>query len=644
MDNNMQALEDVLAQFNEENDSNMITRYSRLVKAIEFFSQRFSLENMDLYIYQFTLELLKVKACGYFHLENDIYTVYDGEGLTSKKYTFPMEEKHNQLVYFHAGLMSKDFIKEFVNADIVTDLKPDYGIPLIMDKTLYGFFLINNGGDKLAKEEEIIAEALMNLYSLSLTNYKSYNALERVKRDLDSKIFNLFAINQASKALLSELNTDHLIELSLSVFSELTQSRVTGIYIYDQLSNSYDSMGIIDVYNKKSSRPTRLLANQQKHKSVKVVIRYDEPEEIAGFAKYFDGDISALDYNEPEYIICLINEGDLRGFVTISSRVNGEAYDMGTFELIESLASSTYVAIMNAKYIEKISSQQRIIEDKFKRLQELNRLVKNMNTATSIDNLLDLTLETLKVSFGYRTSFVALYNRKDQYFDIHKHLNFQLETSTFKLTEYVHELKDGKMIIRYRQDDVASILSEIYTDELYDKVQGMIMIPIVIEEMDNHLMGVICLMDVNEGVLSTNENILTLETIANHIAPHIKHLEVLDHIQKSYIKNSPREFIQDLEEAYNNADETDTEVYVVIAKEKGPRLFGEPMQSQFAEAFTNSYSLNPWVTGFIARSKASYEKIVNHLGFTFEFVDFCYPTAVDSIDELQCSLEEYIGR
>ncbi len=85
-----------------------------------------------------------------------------------------------------------------------------------MDKSLLGFVVFNK--ERVLDADLIIANALMNLFSLSLSHYDSYNALEQVKKKLDAKVFNLFAINQASKALLSELNVRRVVQMTNSVF------------------------------------------------------------------------------------------------------------------------------------------------------------------------------------------------------------------------------------------------------------------------------------------------------------------------------------------------------------------------------------------------------------------------------------------
>lgn len=465
------------------------------MKAIEFFSQRFSLENMSVSMFEFTVELLDLENCVLYVKDQDQYVVFKSQKEYIDGLSFAKEKKHDLMVYFHAGLLHLSDNNNFIDAKIVDFFKPNTGIPIIMDKGLYGMILFDKG--ELTQDDAIIAEALMNLYHLALTNYWNFSELELNMKNLDSKIFNLFAINQASKALVSELDSSKLVDLSLSVFGELTQSRITSIFMFDEASDSYRCMGCSDVYNKIEYRPMVLHYKEKtkellkENKRIEVVVDFDKDEEKESFSELFEESFEYVSYYQPRYIINLVNYNDLIGFVTVSQRVNDEKYDQSIFELIESLASSTFVAINNARRIEEIKRNREVAELKVNRLERLNVLVKNMNTALSLDNLIELTLETLKISFGYQLSFFASFN--EDRFELIKSVGFDIDVKEFISRDIMEALYQGKTLIRYDVDDISDLLAGIMTDELYDKTQGLIMIPVAIDDVEPILLGIICL-------------------------------------------------------------------------------------------------------------------------------------------------------
>ncbi|WZL82276.1 GAF domain-containing protein [Vallitaleaceae bacterium 9-2] len=556
-------------------------QYIKLVNAIEFFSQRFSLENMLEYIYDFSMELIHPSSCVLIVESQGTYKVVKNTEGYNPHISFPKQAHHDELVYFHAGLVDEERLGDYIPTELFLEEKPKYAIPLIMDKSLLGFVVFNK--ERVLDADLIIANALMNLFSLSLSHYDSYNALEQVKKKLDAKVFNLFAINQASKALLSELNVRRVVQMTNSVFSELTQSRITSIYIYDTIGQRYECMGMIDVYNKVSFRPSSIQSKEVKNLQGKMVIDYEDLEDQQLFKRYFSSSIHALDTHEPKYIINLVNDGYLLGFVTLSKKINNTEYDREIFELIESLASATYIAVINARNVETLKAHRQSLDEKITRLQVMNTLVKNLNLAQDIDALGELALETLKVAFGYKTSCLALYNPESNAFSIRNSVGFHTDETTFFLNQDMEALQNGRVVIKYSADDVADAFAQIYTDELYDIVQGAIIVPMHIDYIVPELIGVVCLFSIENGVMFSQENLLTLETISNHIAPMIKQLNEVENVKAHFLRDEAKDFKNMVAELIDNMQYSTEAFYVIIASAKDKSLFSRKDISHIKE-------------------------------------------------------------
>ena len=592
-------------------------RYTKLVNAIEFFSQRFAIENMLEYIFDFSIELIQPSSCILIVEKNNVYETINYKGTYNHTYTFAKQPQHNELVYFHAGLVNEKRLPLYIPDALFVEEKPKYAIPLIMGKSLLGFFAFYK--DDISQDDLIIAEALMNLFSLSLSNYESYSSLEQVKKRLDAKVFNLFAINQASKALLSELDVRQVIQMTNSVFSELTQSRITSIFIYDDLGKRYECMGMIDVYNKIRFRPSFIQSKNVKNIECDVVIDYENLEQRQIFTQFFSGEIGALEKYQTKYIINLIQDGYLLGFVTLSAKVNDSAYEKEIFELIESLASATYIAVANARNMEALENHRKSLNEKFTRLQIMNNLVKNLNLAEDIDKLGELTLETLKVAFGYKTSCFALFNKENESFQIQNQIQFLTEGTKFYLKEDINLLKSGKPIIKYTDDDVASLLAEIYTDDLYDSVQGAIIVPLYIDHILPELLGVICLFSIDEGMMFSEENLLTLDTISNHIAPIVKQLNEVNIIKTNYVRDEAKDFENTVIEFITNMKYSTEAFYVILAKAKEKYLFKHHNVMNIKEENKYTYVLDKNTLAILAYTDQLKDKMCNLLRDTHTY-------------------------
>ncbi len=540
-----------------------VERYTKLVHAIEFFSQRFDLAEIRDYIYEFTMSLLNCDNIIMMTVDNGVYKDYkEGQSETIVA-SFPKKELHNEVVYFHAGLLDQQRVDEITPEGWLSDKPPvSFGIPLIMDKKLYGFILVYK--KETVRNDTIIAEALMNLFLLALTTYESYSVMEGIKKELDQKIFNLFAINHASKALLSEMDEQRLVDLSMSVFAELTQSRITSVYIYDEISHYYEFMGMLDVFNEKNPRPIHFQRKLSKNERLKVVIPYHNQSALERFQKCFDESLSVLDMYEPHYIINLIRDGELLGFVTLSERVNKEPYERDVFELIESLASAMLVAISNARNVARLELLHQQSKTKFERLTRLNQLIKNMNSATDAMTLMELTLKTLSISFGYKTSCFAIYDAEKGGFVIEQTIGYQGSGLVIDRSPIQLGIPDGNPLIIYPSQDTVDFLALFVPDDLLEAIQGMILVPVVIEALETEHIGLIALFDVQEGVLTSEENVLTLETMANHIAPILKQLLLYDQHQIKQRMSSLRQFVNLVNESCMEAMITDSNVYISV--------------------------------------------------------------------------------
>lgn len=563
-------------------------RYSNLVKAIEFFSQRFSLNNMNKYMVEFCVKLLNPVNAVLIVEEDNQYIVSSGVDEDAAILSFPKEDKHDKLVYFHAGLLNEAYINSFTSEEVMKAYKPSIGIPLVMDKTLYGFILLQR--EELMEDEVIVANALMNLYHLSLTNYIFYNRLEQVNHKLDQTIFNLFAINQASKALVTELNQDKLLDLTLSVFAELTQSAITSVFIYDDINDSFVCKSAWDVYGEHTFRPIELQKSNYKNDEQLVIVDYSNTEQLSEFSKCFLDSVELLNYYEPKYIISLVNAERFIGFITISKRTKDEDYDHSLIELIESLASATYIALTNASYFEEVTLNRANIKRQLDSINRLNRLIKNVNTADNIENLIELTLQTLKVSFGYKMNLFAI--RRDNCFNVMNTKGFGSIGIEIELTVFEDRLIHGDTIVSYDTDEVVQLFTGLMDDDFRGSVQGMIMVPVYIDELEFELQGVICLFDVAEGVLSSDQNIITLETIAGHIAPIIKQMKQMDMIKANYKLDGVKLFKDKLDQSIEEADSTDSKFYVLVVKRLVKQIFDSNDNEEFSSPYPYSYYLD----------------------------------------------------
>lgn len=622
----------------DEKDNQIVSRYSGLIHAIEFFSQRFDIEQIIEYAFDFTNNLLIADNVVLMCRDKNYYSVAYSKGYDHNDYAFEYAYDYDKIIHFHAGLLYQEHLEKFFPKTLSKKFKTDFAIPLIMDKSLFGIILVgNNKAKKLPVEDIIIAEALMNLFTTALTNYKGYKNLEVIKTKLDEKVFNLFAINQSTKALLSELSLHNLYELAISVFAELTQSSFTTFFLKDKKSENYKLMISRNIYDfSNNDMQATLFPNKEMIKGLPVLIDTENKEDISLFESYFFNGKEVIEKIKPKYIVIIKKDNALVGFVTLGNKVNGKVYESAVFELIESLASATYIAINNAIYIEEIKRQKDIINNKFNQLIKLNHLMKNINSAKTVTNVITLVMKTLEINFGIKMGFFGLYNDKDSSIQISGRINMSSTISEISFKDEFSVLQSGHTLIIYEEEEVKEIFKDDLLDDFQRDLSGAILLPVYIDAIDIKLIGIIGIFAIDSEVLMSEENIVKFEAITNHIAPVIYQLQYVENTKREYTYDNTPIIFESLSTQMKEAEMFRLELYIAHINHREILLF-EPMEitNQLMDQYKYVYLLNKENIIIILNSKEECEQIRSLITDEYMMKIYTYKKDFTTIQEFK---------
>lgn len=554
----------------DKGHDSMVYRFKGLIHAIEFFSQRFDTEQIVQYALDFIDELIIVDKVAVFIMEDDHYIPVKQRVYSNQNYSIEASADLQDIVVLHAGLFYPDDILRLFPEDLYEQFPCKLGIPLIMDKKLYGFILLDKQGE-FNSDDQIIATALMNLYYTALTNFQSYDELIRIKKKLDEKIFNLFAINQSSKVLMGTLEIGgDICSLSISVFSELTQSAITSMFMYDDISEAYKMMSIQNVYalNQESDMSAYQTSDLVKltYKSYYNMMNIEEKDIFLG--AFHNGEL-LIEELQPAYVIPVYKSEHLLGFITLGKRVNDSVYNEGIIELVESLSSSLYVSISNAMQVKTIQEQKKEIDSKLNKLMTLNLMIKNINTSSSFENLLMITRDTLNLSFGgVQCGIIGQYDQSQEVFIVRETIECSDFTRVITLDKVKNQLKEGKMVVAHSILEADDILGHDFTKHIENKYSGALIIPIFLDKYEIEMLGVICIFDVDNQIIGDTENQLIFESVSNAIAPVWYQLGQMEKIKEIYVANGSVQFKEQLVEEMNDCDDFDLELHVFHIKYK----------------------------------------------------------------------------
>ena len=569
-------------------------RYTGLVQAIEFFSQKLVFEQIIDAAFDFINELLLVDRSAIYVYENNTFVAKKIKGFKNKPTNIEMTADLANLATFYGNILyEREKVVKYFNAEIIDSLEINAIVPLIIEAELYGFIAFHN--NNFGEDDYIISEAIMRLINNALENFNRYEKLTRVNTELDEKIFNLFAINQSSKVLLSDLRMDVLYSISVDVFSELTRSKITGFVLFDERSDRYVLKSYKDVFYKTKEVNIRLmLKNSSVINPNKVIINLANKADCKYFNNLFEEDSiladAQLEQLEAKYVVLILKNNQILGFVTLSETVTDSEYSDGIFELIESLAASTYTALTNAKLFETVNEQKSLIQKKLDKLISLNYLTRNISSSIRTETLMEIATKTMQVSFNVDKGAFCLYKKETNEFELSKTINLdQCKNKIITPNQNWKRVFEGDCVYAIGQNSVCEYVGEEIANEIGD-VQGVLIIPVNIDMMEVEVLGAMIVFKYNGIQLDNEENMLILDTVAGNIAPVLNNLLIIQMQQRFMLPNYIELFKKDLKDEVNAAIEYDINLTVIQVEDDREFIFkGNSVIDSLKESFRKVY-------------------------------------------------------
>lgn len=263
--------------------------------------------------------------------------------------------------------------------------------------------------------------------------------------------------------------------------------------------------------------------------------------------------------------------------------------------MVDSLASYTYIALDNAMLLKVVNDQKELLELKLNRLITMNTLIKNINSAKNSQQMIDLALETLTVSLGVESCMIALYQPEDRNLLISAATIDSLVGSAIPLSSRLEPLLQGKVIFESDATLVPEYTGDAISDALGDKA-GLLAIPIAIEQYDLYevrLIGAILIFRLRNSLLSEEENTLTFEAIANHMAPLLDGYINLDRQKQEYVPDVMKQFTAGLRAQIDECLEYNFDLEIIRIVDKDTTPFAESISYRMAsEQFLNTYAVS----------------------------------------------------
>ncbi len=563
----------------------LIERYRSLLSSIDFFSQNLDLHQIVEYGFQIynSFETPSASAIYVLNDSKDKYLAAFSQGYDFELNEVIKTDQHglfavrNGFILTDVNVQNRYFEIDFINSTKLSKI-----MPLIIDDQLFGFIISSDLviGEQLPLYDLEFFNRFNYLMNLSLEKASRYIERNELRKEIDKHIFNLDSISQTMKMIISELSVSGIVQLSTDVIREITSSAVTSIALYDEVEKCISIRSYEDVVNGlKYFEKFTLKPNYPKQKTV-----YKMPEDYDLLNSIFE-DANLFTTFPVEYIILIIRDSII-GFVTISKPLAAINYEQDLLKRIQDITSIMYIALTNAKQFELINFQKTQLNRHVNVLENMNRIIKTVSSADSIEELSELVITTLNTSFGVgKAIFVSLNEGNDTILG-----SYNIDITKFD-TEFFRTIRDylgEQPLVYYTIEDYNTAFGNTFSSYLED-INCFVLAPMFINTVSIEPFGYFLITEARDHLHETQVNMLSI--LANSIAPLLNQLLVVNHYHTQYLPN-PVYRIEEMVNKYQEECDFYSLPFKVFIKEINInpfQVYDDSLYAQFDYIIYNSY-------------------------------------------------------
>ena len=573
--------------------------YESILRTIDFFSQNLHVEQISQYGFQLFNDLIQPDHSVIFMLSGGIYTPVHKYGYEILIPQVPFAVNHDDFAMRNGFILTNQEIQiRYFSPELLKALDVEYIMPLISGNKLIGF-IFYKGSNMSPQPDMAFMTRFKHLINLALEKACRFEEHTKLKNEIDKRIFNLASLSHTTKLLLSELEIDKINQLCIDVIRELTSSSVTSFSLLDQATGNLVTRAYHDI-----------IRFEKKHTHLQLNDLSNMPEKVILHTEFDRKELDRIFVNPDEftrmhaiYVVLLVNDGIL-GFITIGEPVGALQYDARLLDQIENVAGLIHLALTNAKQFSMILNQKKQMEQQTTVLKKINRAVKTINSAESLDELCQVSMDTLQYSFGVEAGFIATFS--DNMVHLRAPLGFDTETLKPICQDQIKLSTEDGMIVSYTSPDLKSYFCETLADHLSES-NCLIIAPIQTTGWASDPIGCIVVFKLANAL--RKEQTVLIESLSNSIAPLVRQFHVIDKLHDSSIPN-PEKRARELFETYQSDKDNYNIDYIVQMKKTRHVPFESVVYSEYEGEDTVRF--NDLIVVFTSNPKLSH-----HMDFSF---------------------------
>ncbi len=532
----------------------------QILEAIDFFTQVLHPEQLETYGYEYVHDALKFQSSQLWMKNGEMMCWKASRGITPIYEQFIVTQQVARLAT-KVGVVLTSGLEDYLPEYLVSTYQPNFMMPLIVADELIGLII----SDSWSEQNLLYAETLKKLINNAFYTGIQIEKNTKFRQLMDRKLYNQMLMHRLMALTLTELDLDQLVKSCVEGIRELTASAKTAFCLYDDRMGKMTLRHFEDLINFKQT----YLEVEYNQKIVSNRLTFSVNDDKQLLTEMF-GSVEPFERIGALYVT-LIKKTEVIGFVTMGETVTGNPFDVTLFETIESILTAICSAIDNANHLQMLEKQKKQIDQAKSALEHLTQSIKTVTSATDIEELSQLVLQSLEIFAGIDEAYIA-YREEDGRYTIAEGSTENLRGQRFSLNEYAMNMLSRGVLIDHEQGSLSKYLDSEMTD--IDQVKTCIA-PIDVVRFDNIQEGpcaVILAMSFKTQFLHFELNYL--EAMASSIAPIIRQMRTVEALNEERCKSGTELFLEKLEE-YENQRQKFWMDYKVYYKPWKGKIFEE---------------------------------------------------------------------
>lgn len=544
------------------------------IDCVAFFTQVLTEEQIYTYGYQFLHDISEWTTSAIFVKQDHEYICKSQIGAFPEIPNHVATEKLKQWPVLQGRVLYHPYIN-FLSPEFCQKNHVQLTIPMIVKDELKAFVIVTSSHEASCNFwSEVEIESLKDLVNMSLTMATERSKLNQSQEELNQQIFSMTMAAQCSRMIMAETNLEHLYRLCIDVVREITTSRATGFGLYDSTEKSMKIKSFLSL-DHQACHACSFSVHSESIPGDQRIFHIDKDRKLLEKIFVNPEDLKALNV---VYLFLLADE-TLLGFLSIGEAASDKEYDARTLEQIESVTKGIYIAIQNALHIQTIHLQKEEIASQLDAIKRFNRMMKNVNSCNSLDELIEITLQTLEFGFGISKALFVLGNQHH-----HSICNAGYsQESTLQLSRLFWERNHNEFF--FQQGEDAANPYVLVSDQTQHN--GLIIAPIEVDliSSDASPLGFLVITGLPGAV--DEQTLLIIQTFANTIAPICKHLKEKSDDQTRKTEDQAVVFWEIMENHFSNQANDLTTLQIFYKKwfKKPFDSIDHPLLHEYPEAF-----------------------------------------------------------